>query len=106
MLRSISFIHLSLIYYIPQTKLINWVHFMFMYVCCSWRPKWKYYHWSAALVGFLACVAMNFVIVWYWAVVAIVVLIGIYVYIDFRQVISHISIYEYKSHVFRALMFY
>ena len=49
---------------------------------------------------------MNFVIVWYWAVVAIVLLIGIYVYIDFRQVISHISIYVCKSHVFRTLMFY
>lgn len=75
-------------------------------MCCSWRPKWKYYHWSAALVGFLACVAMNFVIVWYWAVVAIVLLIGIYVYIDFRQVKSHISIYECKSDIFRTLMFY
>jgi amino acid transporter len=52
----------------------------------SWRPKWRYYHWSAALVGFLACAAMNFVIVWYWALVAMVFLIFVYIYIDFRQV--------------------
>ncbi|XP_024400955.1 uncharacterized protein [Physcomitrium patens] len=52
----------------------------------SWRPKWKYYHWSAALVGFVACAAMNFVIVWYWALVAMVFLVFIYVYIDYRQV--------------------
>lgn len=52
----------------------------------SWRPKWKYYHWSAALVGFLACAAMNFVIVWYWALVAMAFLVFIYIYIDFRQV--------------------
>ncbi|KAG0586431.1 hypothetical protein KC19_2G090200 [Ceratodon purpureus] len=52
----------------------------------SWRPKWKYYHWSAALVGFLACAAMNFVIVWYFALVAMAVLGLLYAYIDYRQV--------------------
>lgn len=52
----------------------------------SWRPKWKYYHWSAALVGFVFCAALQFVIVWYWAIGAIILLIFIYAYIDFRQV--------------------
>ncbi|KAG0621679.1 hypothetical protein M758_3G040000 [Ceratodon purpureus] len=52
----------------------------------SWRPRWKHYHWSTALLGFLACVAMNFVIVWYWALVAIFLLMFMYIYIDFRQV--------------------
>ncbi|CAK9238252.1 unnamed protein product [Sphagnum troendelagicum] len=52
----------------------------------SWRPKWKYYHWSAALIGFIFCAALAFVIVWYWAVVAVILLIFIYAYIDLRQV--------------------
>jgi len=52
----------------------------------SWRPKWKYYHWSAAFVGFVFCAGLQFVIVWYWALGAIILLIFIYAYIDFRQV--------------------
>ncbi|KAL3688956.1 hypothetical protein R1sor_015265 [Riccia sorocarpa] len=52
----------------------------------SWRPKWKYYHWSFALLGFLLCFGMNFAIKWYWAIVACVVLVLLYIYIDYRQV--------------------
>lgn len=52
----------------------------------SWRPKWKYCHWSSALAGFIACAAMNFVIVWYWTLAAMVFLLVMYVYIDYRQV--------------------
>lgn len=57
-----------------------------MHVLCSWRPKWKYCHWSSALAGFIACAAMNFVIVWYWTLAAMVFLLVMYVYIDYRQV--------------------
>ena len=37
-------------------------------------------------MGFLACAAMNFVIVWYFALVAMAVLALLYAYIDYRQV--------------------
>ncbi|CAM6087999.1 unnamed protein product [Calypogeia fissa] len=52
----------------------------------SWRPKWKFYHWTAALAGFLLCFAISFVIKWYMAIVAVVVQAFIYIYIDYRQV--------------------
>ncbi|KAL2631043.1 hypothetical protein R1flu_015729 [Riccia fluitans] len=52
----------------------------------SWRPKWRFYHWSFALLGFLLCFGMNFAIKWYWAIVAVVVLVLLYIYIDYRQV--------------------
>ncbi|EFJ12492.1 hypothetical protein SELMODRAFT_425250 [Selaginella moellendorffii] len=52
----------------------------------SWRPKWKHYHWFFALLGFFLCSAMNFFIVWYWALAAMVVVGIIYGYIDYRQV--------------------
>ncbi|KAJ7563353.1 hypothetical protein O6H91_03G106500 [Diphasiastrum complanatum] len=52
----------------------------------SWRPKWKYYHWSFALVGLVMCLAMNFVILWYWALIAIFMLLAICAYIYDRQV--------------------
>jgi len=36
----------------------------------SWRPRWKYYHWSVGLAGFLLCVAIMFAINYIYALVA------------------------------------
>ncbi|BBN10036.1 protein MpCCC2 [Marchantia polymorpha subsp. ruderalis] len=52
----------------------------------SWRPMWKYYHWSFALLGFILCFGMNFAIKWYWAIAAVALLVALYIYIDYRQV--------------------
>lgn len=69
----------------------------------SWRPKWKYYHWSAALIGFIFCAALAFVIVWYWAVVAVILLIFIYAYIDLRQVCTPYTSKHKLLHSFTSL---
>jgi len=35
-----------------------------------WRPKWKYFHWSVGLTGFVLCVAVQFMIDYIYAIVA------------------------------------
>eukprot|EP00898_Chlorokybus_atmophyticus_P002006 jgi/Chlat1/2806/Chrsp187S02918 len=52
----------------------------------SWRPTWRYFHWSTAMFGSVACFALMFFIRWYWAIIALVMAILLYIYIDFKQV--------------------
>jgi amino acid transporter len=52
----------------------------------SWRPTWRYFHWSLGLAGFLLCTTLAFVIRWYFALVAIVLLAALVFYIESRQV--------------------
>lgn len=48
---------------------------------------------------------MNFVIVWYWALVAMVFLVFVYIYIDFRQVpLSSNSSINYSYQLFDSLL--
>ena len=48
----------------------------------NWRPKWRCYSWLTALLGVLLCASLMFMISWYSALMAIVLLILLYVYID------------------------
>ena len=40
----------------------------------SWRPTWRYFHWSIGLAGFLLCTTLAFIIRWYFALVAVALL--------------------------------
>ena len=42
-----------------------------------WRPRWRYFHWSVGLMGFLLCTTLMFIIDWIYAIIAWVLTIGI-----------------------------
>ena len=52
----------------------------------SWRPTWRYFHWSVGLAGFLLCTTLAFIIRWYFALVAVALLGALVSYIEFAQV--------------------
>jgi len=52
----------------------------------SWRPTWRFFHWSVGLAGFLLCTILAFVIRWYFALVAIAALAALVAYIESRRV--------------------
>ena len=52
----------------------------------SWRPTWRYFHWSVGLAGFLLCTTLAFVIRWYFALVAVALLGVLVAYIESAQV--------------------
>ena len=52
----------------------------------SWRPTWRYFHWSVGLAGFLLCTTLAFVIRWYFALVAVALLGALVAYIESAQV--------------------
>jgi amino acid transporter len=52
----------------------------------SWRPEWKYFHWSTALLGTILCVVLMFWISWYSALGAIVLAFGIARYVEYMGV--------------------
>lgn len=54
----------------------------------SWRPRWKYFHPSTALIGFLMCITCMFLISSWWALIVITLTIGILVYINYKGVAS------------------
>jgi amino acid transporter len=52
----------------------------------SWRPTWRYFHWSLGLAGFIVCTTLAFVIKWYFALVAVALLGALVAYIESSQV--------------------
>jgi potassium/chloride transporter 4/5/6 len=52
----------------------------------NFRPTWRLFHWSTALVGLLWCVALMLFISWYFALAAIVIAAGVYKFIEYRGV--------------------
>ena len=51
----------------------------------NWRPSFKFYHWTTALVGTILCILIMFVIEWAAALASFAITLGIYKYIDYRQ---------------------
>ncbi|XP_031130032.1 cation-chloride cotransporter 1 isoform X1 [Ipomoea triloba] len=47
----------------------------------SWRPRWKFHHWSLSLVGALLCIVTMFLISWTFTVVALGLAALIYYYV-------------------------
>jgi len=52
----------------------------------SWRPTWRYFHWSIGLAGFFLCTTLAFIIRWYFALVAVALLAALVAYIESAQV--------------------
>jgi amino acid transporter len=51
----------------------------------SFRPQFRFYHWSTALIGALACVAISILINWKAALVAILIILAFLWYIKTRH---------------------
>lgn len=51
----------------------------------SFRPRFKYFHWSTAMLGAIGCVAMAFLIDWQAAIAAALILIGLLWYLKTRE---------------------
>ncbi|MCA9262247.1 MAG: amino acid permease [Planctomycetales bacterium] len=54
----------------------------------SYRPTFRYSHWSLALLGACSCLAVMFLINWIWAAVSIVLISGLHWYIRSREIES------------------
>ncbi len=52
----------------------------------SYRPTFRYCHWSVSLLGAAGCLAVMFLIDWRWAAVSIVLMVALHWYIGFREV--------------------
>lgn len=50
----------------------------------SWRPSWKYFHWSTALIGAILSIALMFIISWYLALGALFLFMVLAIYIDLK----------------------
>jgi hypothetical protein len=50
----------------------------------SWRPRFKYYHWSLSVFGLALCLAIMFMINWYYSIIAILLAFSIYKYIEYK----------------------
>lgn len=50
----------------------------------NWRPRFKFYHWSLSLFAVLLCISIMFMTSWYMALIAMVMAVIIYKYIEYR----------------------
>lgn len=50
----------------------------------SWRPRWKFHHWSLSLLGALMCVVIMFLISWAFTVVSLALASLIYYYVSLK----------------------
>lgn len=54
----------------------------------SYRPTFRYCHWSVSLAGSVGCLTVMFLINWIWALISIVVISGLYWYIRDNEIES------------------
>ena len=54
----------------------------------SYRPTFRYCHWSVSLLGAVGCLVVMFLINWFWAAVSIVFIAGLHWYIRSREIES------------------
>ncbi|MBN2474958.1 MAG: amino acid permease [Pirellulales bacterium] len=52
----------------------------------SYRPRFRYSHWSTALLGGIGCLVVMFLIAPVWAIVSFVVMAVIYRYVSVREI--------------------
>ncbi len=52
----------------------------------SYRPTFRYCHWSLSLLGAIGCLAVMLLINWQWAIIALGVIGAIYSYIKFMEI--------------------
>ncbi|XVE48510.1 hypothetical protein DITRI_Ditri01bG0007600 [Diplodiscus trichospermus] len=50
----------------------------------SWRPRWKFHHWSASLLGALLCIVIMLLISWSFTVVSLALASLIYYYVSIK----------------------
>ncbi|XP_072984305.1 cation-chloride cotransporter 1 isoform X2 [Typha latifolia] len=50
----------------------------------SWRPRWKFHHWSLSLIGALLCIVIMFLISWSFTVVSLALASLIYYYVSIK----------------------
>ncbi|WOH12086.1 hypothetical protein DCAR_0831585 [Daucus carota subsp. sativus] len=50
----------------------------------SWRPRWKYHHWSLSLLGASLCILIMFLISWSFTVVSLALASLIYYYVSLK----------------------
>lgn len=50
----------------------------------SWRPRWKFHHWSFSLAGALLCLVIMFLISWTFTITSLVLASLIYYYVSIR----------------------
>ena len=50
----------------------------------NWRPRFRYYHWVTSLLGALLCLILMFLVSWYYALIALILALAIYKYIEYR----------------------
>ena len=54
----------------------------------SYRPTFRYCHWTLSLLGAVGCLAVMLLINWAWALASIAVIVGLYFYIHNREIES------------------
>ncbi|PON54740.1 SLC12A transporter family [Parasponia andersonii] len=50
----------------------------------SWRPRWKFHHWSLSLLGASLCIVIMFLISWSFTVVSLALASLIYYYVSIK----------------------
>ncbi|XP_024535740.1 cation-chloride cotransporter 1 [Selaginella moellendorffii] len=50
----------------------------------SWRPRWKFHHWSFSLLGALLCIVIMFLISWIFTTVSLALASLIYYYVSLK----------------------
>ena len=50
----------------------------------SWRPRYKFYHWTLSLLGLFLCLLIMFIVNWFYAIIAILMAFSIYKYIEYK----------------------
>lgn len=52
----------------------------------SYRPRFRFSHWSTSLLGAIACLSVMFLIDWGWAIVSLVLMVGLRWYVSLHEI--------------------
>ncbi|GLJ53236.1 hypothetical protein SUGI_1134600 [Cryptomeria japonica] len=50
----------------------------------SWRPRWKFHHWSVSLIGAVLCIVIMFLISWLFTIISLALATLLYYYVSIK----------------------
>jgi len=76
-----------------------------VYRHASWRPTFRYFHWSGALIGGISCLVLMFYIKWDMAIITLFCAYALFLFLEYVEEPKRMGVATYHYRLGRMLRF-